>query len=224
MGVHTTAPIVTDGLIFQIDAGNPIGDHTTLITRNIVNPTEEGDFTNMSVTPIIDGLYFFDGSNDYISFGTGGTASTVRGLTKFTINAWVDSTSALTIGALDTALAQGWFLQVFGATIYGGLGSADYKQAGLPVVSGMQLLTLVYDLTLPDADKVKFYQNGVLLVSTRTILASSVSATAIDLRVGGATNYGAYYSGNIGSVSIHNRDLTALEVEQTYNSQKHKFE
>ena len=108
---HHKKPIVTNGLIFNIDPGNPLSINNVNSARNIVNPLEIGNYING--TSIVNGEYVFDGINDYIDFGSADTAAQLRGTSAFTVSVWVrkiNATSSFAIGALIVN-SPGWFLQ-----------------------------------------------------------------------------------------------------------------
>jgi hypothetical protein len=64
------------------------------------------------------------------------------------------------------------------------------------------------------------YLNGVLLATTA--YTTSISTSGIG-RISGYDNGGEIWNGNISSVMIYNRALTATEVLQNYNATKSRF-
>ena len=71
----------------------------------------------------------------------------------------------------------------------------------------------------------RIYVNGVLVASdaqTGTI-ATNTNGSSIGVYGGFNGSRGYYYNGNIGTVKVYNRALSATEIAQNYNAQKSRF-
>lgn len=66
------------------------------------------------------------------------------------------------------------------------------------------------------------YINGSLNTSNTTTNIIDCSSTA-PLRIGSGYSSGYYYSGSVGSCSIYNRALTAVEIQQNFNALRGRY-
>jgi hypothetical protein len=118
-------PIVTDGLIFAVDAGNLVsyenGSSTVYSLTGSVDGTLGG---GAYYSPDRGGMFVFDGNNDYLQFATNPVFE--RGTTPFTMEAWVellDNTGTSNISAVTGGgnplcdnCDGGYFLYFMGST------------------------------------------------------------------------------------------------------------
>jgi hypothetical protein len=80
-----------------------------------------------------------------------------------------------------------------------------------------------YNITITiDQTSVKNYINGVLVTSSTNNSNWSMSSDVT--RIGASIDpYWTGFSGKIGSVMIYNKVISASEVSQIFESQKHRF-
>lgn len=145
---YTFKPIVTDGLLFYLDACNTksyIGSGTSSydIKNNQLGELKNGvSFSN--------GIFTFDGVNDYIDFGTS-LAQTMSGYDKFTVSIWVKKTSSVVdapLGIYDGSPLKGWFLQWYSnGIIYCGVrnGGINSNSTSLDWTDSWYNITFVFD-------------------------------------------------------------------------------
>jgi hypothetical protein len=92
MGLGHSPSIVVDGLVFYIDPNNTncySGSGNTIY--NLVNPSIGGTFVGYTSNPIDNTenrSLFFDGTNDYVDFGS---SSLFKLTDNFTLSCWVKS-------------------------------------------------------------------------------------------------------------------------------------
>jgi len=172
----------------------------------------------------------FDGTNDYMDFGTNTTINTSS---AFSVSAWFDvdniSTTYPTICLLKTNLTKGFVISLSNATggnsIYNGVwfGSAHNEFRGFAtnnstlsasLVSGFHHVILTYD------------GNDPLVSTSFTVYVDGVNYAIRDVSVGlgsyaNANNVarGAYqFDGLIDEFAIFNTELSASDVTAIYNS------
>jgi hypothetical protein len=218
MGQFVGRSIVTDGLVFQLDAANNLCGNVT-DAKNIVNPTESGSFEN-GLT-VVDNSYSFDGVNDYIDVG-GSISNTFT--TDVTFDVWINLNSGVTQYILHKRPLSGNpdinfpFIN----------GSNDFV---FLVTSGTTLRTTSpitnntwYNVTITiQGTNHEMYLNGVSEDSTTTGGSFNPDVTK-NLYIGRATPPDPFFSNsNISSVKIYNRALTQSEITQNYNTQKYRF-
>lgn len=216
------ANIVTDGLVFCIDAANPkcYVSGSTITTDIISNTT--GSWSNT-------GIFVLGGTNDYLTY----QPTTLPELgTTYTYGLWIKSTDA--VGELFCSFEQAspWKGMLFGLGTFGGAdgklviwmcnnaGSAAWwKDTGAAVNDGnWKYVAVTYD-----GSNARFYHNAVL--SSTVSVSNAVGASTQPFRVGASNNVvpDRIYAGSIGPGYIYNRTLSASEILQNYNAQKSRF-
>jgi hypothetical protein len=67
-----------------------------------------------------------------------------------------------------------------------------------------------------DGSSMRFYTNGVLVRTTSNV--TPIKASTGNLRIGGNSVWGEFFSGLIDDVRIYNRALTATEIQTDMNT------
>jgi hypothetical protein len=220
MAVAYNPSIVTDGLVFQVDAANikSYSGSGTNIT-NLSNSSYTGVLNNgVGFTSNNNGVFTFDGSNDYISFLPNDIFNIGTG--DFTLLAWhktSNKSNYSTIMSLDDGNGTGYLL-------YTSINSGVLRNwvAGAPKNGNIDICTGVWNLVgltrtsglctqyVNGAVDTTFTASGVLQISGRT------------LSIGQNAGY-YYYNGNISTVQIYNRSLTQQEILQNFNATKGRY-
>ena len=232
MAFSYSPKVVVDGLVLYLDAANPYSYTSGSLNWNDLSRSQtSGSLINgPTFSSANNGSIVFDGTNDYVNCGTN-SLITQASNTQFTINIWVKKSASnkdMSIGTYNDSILTGWFLQWFtNDTIYFGIspGSTKYNSTVLNWQNQWYNLVGVFDGSLiTDQNKGKIYVNSILSnVSNTNGMVTSIPANTLNLTVGGLTNYTSYSSGNISSVQIYNRALSAQEVLQNYNATKGRF-
>jgi len=221
--------IVTDGLVFNLDAGftpsYPKNGNTWYGVRN----TNNGSFINgPTFNTSNGGSIVFDGVNDRIDFST----NIFTGLqnTGISIDAWIYpisnlSSQQLIVGAWSQSVANdqaGLFIINSGPFIAVANGSAPESGFGGGTLSLNQWQYVVG--TWNTNRTYKTYINGSL-VSTGTQTGDGYNTIGASLfRVGGqAQGENRYFNGRISITRIYNKVLSDSEILQNYNAQKGRF-
>lgn len=215
-------PIVTDGLVFTIDAGNLVSYENGSTTTYSLTGSVDGTLTNgVSYSSNYGGGFIFDGSNDYIQ-----ADGSIVNASAFTVEAVVNITSTgnynktiLYNGDLSTTGI--WFLKH-----RSGLGNRL-------VMHGYDGVNPRIDVTstnvVPDAEncyvavtfdgtKYQLYINGQPDGSSVTDNAIA-SSTSNDIGRQGST----YTPGTFYTMRTYNRALTPSEIGQNFEAQRARF-
>jgi hypothetical protein len=227
MGLGHSPSIVVDGLVFYIDPNNPNcypGFGNTLY--NIVNTSIGGTFVGYTSNPIDNTetrSIFFDGTNDYIDFGS---SSSLKLTDNFTLSAWVKSNvygDRAILGNFGPSSNYSGFnfnVQPSGkfAFLTGSHPNATYLYA-----DNTYNLNTWYHITGVRRNGTNYlYINGIAQTSTNTqIVATSAQNFYFGKWYSNLTDY--YHSGQIGIVSLYSCALSASEILQNYNATKKKF-
>ncbi len=240
MAFHFSPKIVTDRLVLYLDAANPksyVSGSTTWndISRSGINGTLINGPTFNSGN---GGSIVFDGSNDYISFGTVSTTSPLSFTSgSFTLEHWVKPTAlqpGTYFGLTNMILTKGPASTFNYATQITTSGSVSFihrdnsENLIFNTFTIGNILNTVSHLVFAvnsSGTQILLYVNGVLS-GTQNLTGKSITPYNNDLvSVGGGNlgNSNAVFIGNIYVNRIYNRTLTAQEILQNYNATKTRF-
>lgn len=219
MGIISGVNAVNNGLIFSIDAANTRGYPGTGLTSNGLVVGIEATLVNgVGFTSTNKGVFNFDGTNDYIHFGTL-TANTTG---SATVSCWIKTTmssqampislNAYGVIYINRFTNSGYILPFFDGTT-GNNTSADIST--ISVNDGVwHMITGTNNGTVTS-----IYIDGQF---NKSFNESYIASTDTYNSFGGQviTNF---FSGSISQVQIYNRALSAAEILQNYNSTKRRY-
>ena len=214
---------VTNGLVFCVDAADKNsypGSGTAW--NDIGGQGYTGTLTNgPTFNSSNNGSIVFDGTDDYVTVLTSGLVNNI-----ISMDVWFNLNSSKLYSALmgSNATEKYEMLIKSGGAIEVSLSTNNYMQYN-NILSLNTWTNIV--VTAVSGTQWKMYKNGVYLGSpTSSVGTWQVSGTSItNFDVGrirnDVANFG--FSGNISSVKIYNRELTASEILQNYNATKSRF-
>lgn len=218
--------IVQQGLVLNLDAGNPFsyaGAGTTWfdVSGNSYNGTLIG---SPSYTSNNNGGIIFDSNAKYGTLPTSGLAF---GTGQFAIEVWVYSTSAVTNNVIYASQSSN--VAGFVALFYpSGLGFSltDFNSVGVRTTTTHQTAvsqnTWYHVVGIRNAsNQYIVYVNGV--ASTTNATATTSLTTAAPQIASNPATTGERFTGTIASLRLYNRSLSAGEVLQNYNATKGRF-
>jgi hypothetical protein len=222
MAVNYSPKVITDGLVFYLDAANTKsypGSGTTWVdlSKSGINGTLTNGPTFNSGN---GGSIVFDGTNDYTQTNYN------PALTDFTVQVWFktpDSTNGASARILDKNFSNGFYL----GKNY--LGTANSWGCGIRETTAPygRYITLTdgqwnFIASIRSGTTNTIYGNGITNTTSGTV--SSTALSTDNMRIGMEFNtISAPFKGNIAQVSIYNRALTATEVLQNYNATKGRY-
>ena len=220
MGFYRGPNIVTDGLVFAIDAGSErsyLGSGTT--TTNIINGAS-GTLTNgVGYVSNNGGAFDFDGTDDFILFPD----DTNLNLQTLTMESWSYlNTTIQQYGFLfEKGLVNTQYANFFENTIFV-FRTMGLSTSSLNIASSLFSANSWNHIVCTYASGTKrIYLNGIQ-VGVATGLTGTISTNANGPRIG-AHSSGYYLDGEIAASRVYNKALTAAEVLQNYNAQKSRF-
>jgi hypothetical protein len=216
MGIAYNTSIVTDGLVFALDAANSRSYSGSGNTANVLVGGINGTLTNgVGFSSVNSGSFSFDGTNDYVDFPSYTPDAN-------TINIWVNfktlENGTIVYVGNDTYASGLWSWSFF---IYEGVfyfranpGNFAYFNEIPPLETWIN-----YTLIRNNGSNISIaYKNGVSFGSTTD---STTENLYPNLRFAKA---GSVYSNfNLSQVLIYNRALSAQEVKQNYNATKKRY-
>jgi len=204
--------IVTDGLVFNMDAGfTPSYPKNGTTWYDVSTNTNNGTLTNgPTFNTGNGGSIVFDGINDYVNCGAGITTTST-----ITVNSWVKLNSNNNYQHIVDSSNNSWHLSVLiDGRAYFWDGSV-YHTSGQYLNTGTwYMLTGVKTLT-----QNLIYVNGSLSDS----LSSTNNVPTYNIWIGQWQTNNRPLNGYVSSVKIYNRALTSSEILQNYNAQKGRF-
>ena len=237
MGLAHSPRIVTDGLVLALDAGNTKsypGSGTTWydLSGNDNNASLES-MTSENYSSANGGYFNFDGTNDYINFGSVSDANLGTG--DFAVECWFfDDGNTPDYGGLvvngQSGGSDNSAFQFGKGGNAGGEGHTDRIEFTRGTSSGsfsiydstntIQSNTWTHAIATRIGTTVRLYVNGVEVDSMTD--SGSYSNTA--LRVGVNRGGSIYWSGKISNARLYKgKGLTAAEVQQNYNALKGRY-
>jgi hypothetical protein len=218
MSYNQQPRIITEGLVLNVDAGDIksyLGSGTTWTDRiGAVAGTIDG----ASFSRSNGGVFDFDGTNDYVSFGNPSSVS-FNYQSTFSLEAWVkgDSFSGFThiIGRTyaDYRLAvtsSGYSFRLDANNLT--------TSSGTPAVGEWQHVVATWD----GASVARVYINGIL---EQTVTDDTVdfSAQSSNWQIGNSPGESYYFNGKIPIGRAYNITLSEDQVKQNYNALKGRF-
>ena len=219
MGIDYNNIIVSDGLVFYIDAANPRSYSGTGLTANGLVGGIGGTLINgVGFTSSNNGSFVFDGTNDRIDFGT--VPANTTGTS--TVGCWVKTTTTaqcmtVTFDAYGVIyinrFTTGKILAFFDGTT-GNNSSADVSNTS--VNDGYWH----YLAATNNGTTCSMYIDGVL---DKTYSETPSYGTSIYNQIAGQADGNNHMNGSVSSAHIYNRALTAQEILQNYNATKGRY-
>ena len=225
-----TTPIITDGLVFNLDAANracyPITGTTT--TDTIGNTS--GILNGATFSNVNSGIFNFDGTDDRIEVNS---FTPLNGATSLTTQLWFKADTYSSLGALF------WFddhIEIYqGNSIYTNLqGRTNYRlsgQFGNPFTTlGGTLASGVGNLcdgnwhniciTWDGATSI-IYEDNVAVITAST--PGTLNTATDNIYIGTDTLAGNPFQGEVANIQLYNRALSSSEVLHNYNALKGRF-
>ena len=207
--------IITDGLVLIQDAASERsypGSGTTWydLSGNSIN----GTLSSAAMATAVPGEIRLNNSTDYISYGH----NTLLEPVSITVSAWVNLDDNNDRHILITKwLGYSFEISSTGYPYFRLNGPGDQYSSEALTWGEWYLITGTFDNSTKKHD---CYVNGVN--KGTSVKSSSIAYSQGTLSIP-YTGNPAYGKGEIATVSIYNRALTAAEVLQNYNAQKSRF-
>jgi hypothetical protein len=238
--IFGTPPIITNGLVLYLDAGNRqsyVSGSTTWpdLSGNNSNANYTGSLAN---TPIFDltnqGSIIFNGTNQYVQYGN----ILNPGTSDFSLGVWVKTTTTTLGGIVGKHRAQGIVgrFGIYYTTTFPG------KASCLADFTGITPITVV-SLSNVNDGKWHYITQVAVRSGLMTIYFDGKPEASADISTGSAANMNlsdqyrlgvymasggiftgaSYFTGNIANVHQYNRVLSDQEVARNYNALKTRF-
>jgi hypothetical protein len=212
MGISYNTSIVTDGLVFAIDAANPRCYSGSGLTVNGLVSGIGGTLVNgVGFTSSNYGSFFFDGSNDFIRVSNNDLLGSV-----YTQNIWFKLNNTGSYSLADTSYSGSLIYSSKVEFYYTNI-SPYYLSANFNfLTNNWYMINLVRGINVKS-----IYVNGNLIGSVNS--SDSYDTPDTTLFIGGNKGGSEFMNGNISQVQIYNRALSQQEIIQNYNATKGRY-
>jgi len=230
--------IVTDGLVFNLDAGfTPSYPKNGTTWYDVLGSNNGTLYNGTTFDTGNGGSIVFDGTND---FGTTPTnllgVSNGTNISEITIEAWVNWNTFPTSG-IDEIIS--WWNS--GSSTVGFLGTSCINNGGgtnsNPAIrfgdgwtnTGVRFTTSTdtdkwwYICAIKSTNNAYIYKNGTLEATRGSTINFTLDRPAAIGCHNGVSRRIEFIDGKIGIIRVYNRALTSSEVSQNYNAQKGRF-
>lgn len=232
MSVHGGSNIITDGLIFAIDAGNSkcfTSGNTScvnMITQGAVtgangNPGSATHTPDTTMFPVYNseagGVFDFNGGKGMNVDENLGTHS------AFTLEMWFYKNSSGTQYFTDARNNGGtWFLSNYTSDNINFEDQLTYNFDATYNASSTNFLNQWFHMVITsDSTGGNIYLNGSAVTP---LVSNSVNENlGVNFRIGTRYTDSSHWTGKMGPILIYNKLLTAAEVKQNFEAQKGRF-
>jgi hypothetical protein len=231
MGLAHSPSIISDGLVFYLDAANRRSYSGSGLTVNGLVGGIGGTLINgTGFSTANNGTFIFDGTNDYIlcdGISQNNNASALTWTVWTKRNASNSLMTFMQLSGLNNDIGLELWSNEF---IYFEIGNGGNTYGELSNNSSLwQNVTMVYNGSGADnSARLKAYINGVQESLSYNGTIPSTAGTANTLFIGNTSPYASvnsnlFSSGNLGSFQSYNRALSATEILQNYNATRKRF-
>ncbi len=225
MGIAYNTSIVTDGLVFALDAANSRSySGSGLTLYDLYSGTATTLINGVGITSFNSGAFVFDGSNDYIN-----PTFPVSNNSDFTVGFWMNYQD---VTSPDRGLVATWDTNWngFGIGTYNGQirswvndGAGGGVNWAAIVTNTWKYYTLTYSYSIGTQ---YVYIDGVYLTNEQ--YSDTVTHSSLQIARGGQSGstqlaFYPYLKCQISQLSIYNKRLSNAEVKQNYNATKKRY-
>lgn len=225
MALYHSPSIVYDELVLHIDASNPKsypGSGTTI--KNMANNSKNGSMVNgVTVSSIgTTKTFSFDGTNDYINFGTGNTFFPIL---PMSIDVW--------FRCIGTTPTTGTHPGIFGLTyslsLYiNNLGNLVYWDSypTALISSGYNYVDSKWHNVIVQTNGAtsNMFIDGIFQKTAASTWNGSGAYPNNVFRLGMEVNNSfLFFTGNISTFKIYNKFLSASEIQQNFNALRGRY-
>ncbi len=214
-------PIITSGLVLNLDAGNPASYPGTGTTwTDLSGNGNNGTLINgVGYNSANGGSLTFNGTNHYVQTPLVGVYPQI----SFEFWGFFDDPTLSTTSRNESAFGDWISNRIHFGTRWSvgqhwNVNGVWINIANTNLRYGWNHYSLVWSGT----NNIKrVYINGIL--SSSETVSGNINITLGDFKIGVATNLNAFYRGNIANFRVYNRALTQEETQQNYNALRGRY-
>lgn len=221
-------PIVTDGLVLNLDAANPYSYNGGTTWTDLSSYGNNGTlFNSPTYSSAGGGSLTFNGTSSFVSVPN--SASLNPGSNGWTVSIWFNATSAALAGVYGGPILYNKEVLYEGA-----VGTSVVQIAWQPswawygTTPTLTAGVWYHTVHTYDGANQRIYLNGVQTWSQA--MTGVIGTNTYDLGIGcrglsGGSGAGAssFFAGSVSTFSMYNRALSATEIQQNFNAQRTRF-
>lgn len=218
----TANGIVTDSLVFNIDAGNTSsypGSGTTW--TDLASSPLTGTLTNGPTFDSTDGggSIVFDGTNDYVTFGTG---TKLRFTSTFTYNMWIklSSVAQTNHGVLQHQNTGAFALYVQNNKFFAAKAGQANDSTGTINPTTTQDVWQNWSIIFTYGQHLRYHLNGNLIACTPLVQTMTYSGNFI---LGALITDSFYFKGKISQVQAYSKALSVSEIKRNFDATRARY-
>jgi hypothetical protein len=219
MGLKHHPRVVTNGLIYYLDAANTRSYSGSGLTANGLIGGIGGTLVNgVGFTSSNGGSFIFDGTNDYIDCGYN---SSINNETQWTFECWYRSSSINTGGMLfstftNTPSNLGYNIEIYQSKLLLQIWPAStYTQSSTTLSNNIWYQLIV----TYNSGSVSYYVNG----ESAGTASYTFTPSSANLLIGKWPTNNYFINGQLASVRFYNKVISAFEIKQNYNATKTRY-
>ena len=224
MAVGYNPSVVSDGLVFYLDAANTRCYSGSGLTANgLVGGIGATLINGVGFTSINNGAFTFDGTNDYIAVNG---SNFPLGSSARTLGIWFYTKSSTWSGNVNNLFWYGTQSgrQSFGVDFdtyplmefFSWADDINWNTTGPQV--GWRNVQITYDGNVA----LRVYEAGIL-VTTKTFGSTLNTVLSSNVQIGAITGLNGYFDSNISQVTMYNRALSEQEILQNFNATRFRY-
>ena len=216
-GFTGASPIVTDGLVFAVDAANYESYSGSGTTWKNLAGSNNGTLSGTTHGPANGGVFVFDGTDDIIQFSN----EIINPNSDFTFESWIRPSDVTLTGTIVSDKDNMGSLQIrfweSGATIQ----IVDSYQANVGAFTNFTAINNTwYNVTVVrSSNTYSLYIDGVY----KSNFTNSNVYSRGPKTIGANYNITEEFMGDISIVKFYDRVLSSTEITQNYNALKSRF-
>lgn len=218
-----TSPIVTNGLVLHLDAGNPASYPGTGTTwTDLSGNNNNGTLVNgVGYNSTNGGSLVFDGVNDNITFTSNPLLAN-----QITAEVWVNLNSTTPNGTAWILGREGSYRLIYSSGSLSWVCSTvnnGWYTTGTNISTSISSTSGIYHVVgTYNGANIQIYVNGALRTTGSSISGNILTNGSYNLFRSDAGNVD-YGKGNLYAHRIYNRALTAQEIQQNFNALRGRF-
>jgi hypothetical protein len=223
MGLGHSPTIITDGLVFSIDAANSRSYSGSGVTVNGLIGGIGGTLVNgVGFSSLNSGYFSFDGTNDYILIPDNSSLNTFTNMTLEVIVRYTTTNDQIFAQKWNySGGSQGYTLEIYTSAIVAACYASGSSYLSVSI-SGYPINNTYHIILTLSGSTQTLYINGVSVATNSSGSVPNISGTSFT--IGNRSNLsGTYLGGNVYSTKFYNRALSATEIKQNYNATKRRY-
>ena len=215
-------PIVTDGLVFAVDASNLVSyESGSTLAYQLTGSVNSGSLTNgVTFLSNTGGTWGFDGTDDFINFGNSAPINFIY-TNPFSLEAWFNPNATSGFKHIIGKTYANYRVAQNGSAVSFRLDANNlaFQTSGILVAGKWHHMVATWE---PLTFTGRIYIDGIL-AATSTNATVDWTDTSANFQVGNSPGESYYFNGNIALGRVYNKTLSAAEVSQNFQAQRTRF-